>query len=171
MWAGQNFRGALTFALVLMMFCGGCVVWHPDFIHPSPHLKDASVLKEAVIKKIPFAITRTVGVQEKKDGTIKADFEWEARGRVDWFDEFGFGSSAKFMRFVLFDSDGAIICGNEWKESSQVTKTCDLKAEHLGKPLSADIDYTYEEKIPGENDRFMSVGRVFYFLDKGKTGN
>lgn len=170
MWAGQNFRWALTFALVLTVFCAGCV-WHPDFIHPSADMKNARVLKEAVIKKIPYAITRTVGVQEKKDGTIKADFEWEARGRVDWFDEFGFGSSAKFMRFVLFDSDGAIICGNEWKESNQVTKTCDLKEEHLGKPLSGDIDYTYEDKIPAENDRFMSVGRVFYFLDKGKTGN
>ena len=170
MRARQNFHGALSTAFVLLMSCGGCV-WHPDFIHPSPDMKNAGVLKEAVIKKIPFAITRTVGSKEKKDGTIKADFEWEARGRVDWFDEFGFGSSAKFMRFVLFDTDGAIICGNEWKESSQVTKTCDLKAEHLGKPLSADIDYTYEDKAPGERDRFMSVGRIFFFLDKGKTGD
>lgn len=154
--------GSLLVAISLLV--AGCV-WIPDYVHPSPHAQDINPIREAVLKKVPFSITRTF--QTSKDGSIVADFEWEKKGYADWFDQFGFGTTATYWRFVLFGPDGSIICGNVWEQSSVINKKCPLKQEHVGAALSADIDYTYDDKPPGERDFYMSVGRVFYFLDKG----
>lgn len=152
--------GSLVVAINLLVT--GCV-WHPDYVHPSPHAQNMNPIREAVLKKIPFSITRTF-----QDGTLLAEFEWEAKGRADWFDQFGFGTTATYWRFVLFGPDGSIICGNVWEPSSVITRKCPLKPEHVGAALSADIDYTYADKLPGDTDFYMSVGRVFYFLDRNK---
>lgn len=152
--------GSLLVAISLLV--AGCH-WRPDYVHPSPHTKNVDVVTEAKLKKFPYSFTLTV--RTSKDGNILADFEWEARGRADW-GEFGFGTTATYWRFVLFGPDGSIICGNVWEPSTVVTKTCPLKQEHVGAPLSADIDYTYDDKPPGEHDFYMAEGRTFYFVNR-----
>ncbi|HZD13517.1 MAG TPA: hypothetical protein VE177_08385 [Candidatus Binatus sp.] len=163
----QGVQILVALPIVLTVLLAGCV-WRPDFVPASPSMQHLTVLKESVVKHTPFTITRTLRIL---DGDIKADFQWEARGWADWFDEFGFGTTATYIRFVLFGPDRSIICGNVWQESSKVTATCVLKKEHLGKGLDADLDYTFDPNPPGEHDFYMTAGRMFIFEDKGNTGN
>jgi hypothetical protein len=153
--------------VTINVLVAGCI-WVPDYVHPSPHTEDINVIAESKLKKIPFSIARTV--RPTDDGQILAEFEWEARGYADWFEEFGLGTKATYWRFVLFGPDGSIICGNKWEPTNEQTNkmSCPLKQSLIGAAVAADIDYTYDTKPPGEKDFYKSVGRVFYFLERYK---
>jgi hypothetical protein len=144
--------------LLLMFFAAGCV-YYPDFVHPVPHRALANPLTKSIVNEMPFSVTRTP--QANKDGSLKAEFEWEKTGESIWFKEFGFGTTAAKWRFVLFGPDGTVICGNDWQDTDVATKDCPIAKEQMGVPLSADIDF----RFAGESEEnFRSVGRVFYFV-------
>jgi hypothetical protein len=152
--------GLIPSALLLpLLFFGTGCVYYPDFVHPAPHAALMNPLKEGIINKIPYSVTRTP--QANKDGSLMVEFEWKENGRLIWFEKFGFGTAAAKWRFVLFGPDGTVVCGNEWQNTEVATRKCPITEEQVGKPFSADLDF----RFPGDpEEEFSSVGRVFYFV-------